>query len=74
MVSGFLKVDSIIALAACPVCLVGKDVRCVDETGQDRDVQHKARVMAARNEIAMTSKPKKSSDKPVGVVPNYKLF
>jgi len=69
-----LKVDKIISLAACPICLVDKDVRCVDQTGQDRDVQHKARVMAARNAIAMVSKPKKPSDKPVGIVPNYKVY
>ena len=74
MVSGFISAKRIIALASCPVCLVDKDVRCVDETGQDRDVQHKARVMAARNAVAMTSKPKKPSDKPVDIVPNYKIY
>lgn len=74
MVSGFLKVDSVIALAPCPVCLVDKDVRCVDEKGQDRASQHKARLIAARNVIAMSSKPKKASDKQVEKVLNYKVY
>ena len=60
--NNFLRSEQIIRLAPCPVCFVDKEVACVDVNGKERKQQHKPRLEAARNALAMPNSRLESKD------------